>query len=120
MTTWDLFLNQTLAAIRFNVSESNKFSPFFLLYNRDVVLQIDNLLKPSRKYAGGDLHKIALQQQHKSFLLVHKRLKKEKKRQAKYADKKEKINNFKLEIQSIIKIIVKHQNYKIIGNLIIG
>ena len=32
--TWDLFLNQALAAIRFNVSESSKFSPFFLLYNR--------------------------------------------------------------------------------------
>lgn len=27
----DLYLNQTLAAIRFNVSESSKFSPFFLL-----------------------------------------------------------------------------------------
>ena len=35
--TWDLFLNQALAAIRFNISESSKFSPFFLLYNRDVV-----------------------------------------------------------------------------------
>ena len=83
MTTWDLFLNQTLAAIRFNVSESNKLSPFFLFYNRDVVLPIDNLLKPRRKYTGDDLHKIALQQQHKSFHLVHKRLKKEKKRQVK-------------------------------------
>ena len=42
--TWDLNLNQALAAIRFNVSESSKFSLFFLLYNRDVVLPIDNLL----------------------------------------------------------------------------
>jgi hypothetical protein len=30
VTTWDLLLNQTLAAIRFNVSQSNTFSPFFL------------------------------------------------------------------------------------------
>ena len=52
------------------------------------MLPIDNLLKPRRKYAGDYLHKIALQQQHRSFLLVHQRLKKEKKRQAKYADKK--------------------------------
>ena len=44
--TWDLFLNQALAAIRFNVSESSKFSPFFLLYNRDAVLPIDNILQP--------------------------------------------------------------------------
>ena len=77
MTTLDLFLNQTLAAIRFNVSKSNISSPFFLLYNRDVVLPIYNLLKRRRKYAGDNLHKIALQQQHKLFLLVHKRLKKE-------------------------------------------
>ena len=73
-----MFLNQTLAAIRFNVSESNISSPFFLLYNKDVVLPIYNLLRPRRKYAGDNLHKIALQQQYKSFLLVHKRLKKRK------------------------------------------
>ena len=46
--TWDLHLNQALAALRFNVSESSKFSPFNLLYNRDVVLPVDNLLKPRR------------------------------------------------------------------------
>ena len=50
-STWDLLLNQTLAAIRFNISESSKFSTHFLLYNRDVVLQIDNLLKPCRSNA---------------------------------------------------------------------
>jgi len=82
------------------------------------VLPIDNLLKPRRKYAGDDLHKIALQQQHKSFLLVHKRLKKEKKRQAKYADKKRKDQQFQIgDPVYYKKIIVKHQNYKIIGNL---
>ena len=48
VSTWDLHLNQTLAAIRFNVSASTKFSPFFLLYNRDVVLPLDNILKPRR------------------------------------------------------------------------
>ena len=69
-STWDLYLNQTLAAIRFNVSESSKFSPFFLLYNRDVVLPVDNLLKPRRKYQGEDIHKIALEQQHKAFMCV--------------------------------------------------
>ena len=42
--TLDLFLNQVLAAITFNISESSKFSPFFLVYNRDVVLHIDNIL----------------------------------------------------------------------------
>lgn len=87
LSTWDLYLNQTLAAIRFNVSESSKFSPFFLLYNRDVVLPVDTILRPRRKYTGEDMHQIAIQQQHKSFVLVHNYLKRTKKRQAKYADR---------------------------------
>ena len=85
--TWDLNLNQALAAIRFNVSESSRFSPFFLLYNRDVVLPIDNIMKPRRKYLGEDYHQIALQEQHRAFVSVRNHLKKAKKRQAKYADK---------------------------------
>ena len=92
--SWDLHLNQSLAAIRFNVSESSKFSPFYLLYNRDVVLPVDNILKPRRKYLGEDDHQIALQEQHKAFVHVRNHLKKAKKRQAKYADKKAKSVDF--------------------------
>jgi transposase InsO family protein len=51
-TTWDAYLNQALAAIRFTVSETAKFSPYFLVYNRDVVLPVDNILRPRRKYLG--------------------------------------------------------------------
>ena len=94
--TWDLHLNQALAAIRFNVSESSKFSPFYLLYNRDVVLPIDNLLKPRRKYHGEEAHKITLQEQHKAFVTVRNNLKKAKKRQAKYADKNSKAVDFEI------------------------
>ena len=96
VTTWDLHLNQALAAIRFNVSESSKFSPFFLLYNRDVVLPLDNILKPRRKYMGENAHQIALEQQHKSFVLVHKHLKRARKRQKKYADRKAKDDHFEV------------------------
>ena len=93
--TWYLCLNQTLAAIRFNVSESSEFLPFYLLYNRDVVLPVDNLLKPRRKYLGEDFHQMALQEQHKSFVHVRNHLKKAKKRQAKYANKGFRQLNFK-------------------------
>ena len=48
LDTWDLYLNQVLAAIRFNVSEATDYTPFYLVYNRDVVLPIDNLLKVSK------------------------------------------------------------------------
>lgn len=84
---WDTHLNQALAAIRFSISESSRFSPYFLLFNRDVVLPVDNLMKPRRKYQGEELHQIALQEQHKTFQSVRRYLKKAKKRQAKYANR---------------------------------
>ena len=76
---WDLYLNQALAAIQFSHNDSSKFSPFFLMYNRDVVLPVDNILKPRRKYVE--------EEQHKLFTLVHNRMKRVKKRQAKYANR---------------------------------
>ncbi|CAG2188365.1 unnamed protein product [Mytilus edulis] len=53
----------------------------------EFVLPIDNLLKPRRKYVGEDPHKILLEQQHKSFILVHRNLKKSKEKQKQNADK---------------------------------
>ncbi|CAC5369517.1 unnamed protein product [Mytilus coruscus] len=106
--TWDLYLNQALAAIRFNVNESTKFSPYFLLYNRDPVLPIDNILKPRRKYYGEEEHKIALQEQHKSFVLEHKHLKRAKKRQAKYANKNTKELKFEVGDPVYLKHHRKH------------
>jgi hypothetical protein len=80
-------LNQALAAIRFTVSETAKFSPYFLVYNRDVVLPVDNILRPRRKYLGDEHHQVVLEIQHKSFLQLHKNLEKAKKRQDKYANR---------------------------------
>ena len=94
--TKDLNLNQALAAIRFNVSESSKFSPFFLLYNRDVVLPIGNIMKPRRKYLSEEYYQIALQEQHKAFVSIRNHLKKAKKRQAKYADRGTKMIDFEV------------------------
>ena len=39
--SWVLYINQMLAVLRFNVSESTKFSPFYLMYSR---------ITPSRQY----------------------------------------------------------------------
>lgn len=88
LTTWDIHLNQTLAAIRFHNNESTSCSPFFLLYNRDVVLPIDNILRPRRKYAVEDLHQIALENQYKAFTIAQRIMKQSKRRQARYADMK--------------------------------
>ena len=82
--------------MRFHTSEVTKASPFFLLYNRDVVLPLDTILKPRRRYVGEDLHKIALEQQHKSFVLVHRYLKQAKKKQKRLADKNSREEDFKV------------------------
>ena len=59
---WDIYLNQLLAAIRFIVNESNKSSPFYLMYNQDPVLPIGNIFKPRRRYFGEEPHKIGSEQ----------------------------------------------------------
>ncbi|OOY67330.1 RNase H-like domain-containing protein, partial [Solemya velum gill symbiont] len=95
-STWDLYLNQALAAIRFHVSEPTRKSPYFLLYNRDVVLPLDTILRPRRRYMGEELHKVALQEQHKSFIWVHKHLKEVKQKQKEYSDRNSKEIQFQI------------------------
>ena len=85
--TWDIYLSQVLAAIKFNTNDSTKFPPFYLLYNCDPLLPIYNILKPRHRYYGEESHKIGLQQQHISFVLGHRHLKKAKKTHSKYANK---------------------------------
>jgi hypothetical protein len=93
---WDIHLNMSLAGIRHNVSSSSKFSPFYLVYNRDPILPIDNLLRPRAKYHGEEYHKIALQEQHKSFLLAYKHLKHSKRKHKQQFDKKAKDIKFQI------------------------
>ena len=93
---WDLYLNQACAAINFSVHESSKFSPFFLLYGRYPVLAIDNILQSRERYKGEDTHKLALEKQHESFMLVHKNLREAKKRSAQRFNQGAKETDFKV------------------------
>ena len=70
LETWDLHLNKVLACIMFKMNKCTEFFPFYLLYDHDPVLLIDNILKPQRRYLGEEPHNIGLQQQHKAFVLV--------------------------------------------------
>ena len=85
--TWDLELNSVLMAIRMNVSKTTGKSPFSLLYCRDPILPLDNILRPRRKYQGEDFHEIALENQHKAFLRVIKTTQNAKVRRNEYANK---------------------------------
>ena len=66
---WDLFLTQVLAAVRFSMNETTKFSLYYLVYGRDVVLPLDNLLRPRRKYLGEDHHRIVEPIDPASFII---------------------------------------------------
>ena len=77
---WDLHLNQALAAVRFSINETTQFSPYFMLFGRDVILPIDNLLKPRRKYMGEDHHKLILEQQHKIFVQARRKIERAQKK----------------------------------------
>ena len=81
---WDVFLEQTLSAVRVSSSETTGHSPFYLLYNRDPVLPLDNILRPRRRYTGEELHKIIIENQHRMYTQVHNRIRKS---QAKSRDK---------------------------------
>ena len=94
--TWDIYLNQALGAIRFMVNETSQHSPFFLLFNRDVILPIDNILRPRRKYFGSEFSQVALEIQHKTFLQLHKNVEKAKARQAKYYNQNAKQIEFQI------------------------
>ena len=71
---WNLYLTQALAAVRFSMSETTKFSPYYMLFGRDVVLPVDNLLKPCRKYMGEDHHRLIIKKQHNIFIRAQDRI----------------------------------------------
>ena len=77
---WDLYLTQALVAVRFSICETTKFSPYYMLFGCDVVLSVDNLLRPQRKYVGEDHHRLVIEQQHKIFVQAQQRMKRFQKR----------------------------------------
>ena len=118
LDNWDFYLKQVLAAIRFSINGSTRFSPFYLLYNHDQVLPIDNILKPGRRYLGEEPHRIGLEQLYKSFVMVHQHLKKAKRRQVRYVDQNS-TQNFKYMTLSILNNSGAKVSYKVGGVLII-
>ena len=84
---WNLFLTQAWGTIRFSLNEVIRFSPYFWLFGRDIILPIDNLLKPSRKYVGEHFHRMILQHEHKIVMQAKQRIKRAQKER--WNDKRE-------------------------------
>ena len=109
--SWDLHINQMLGAIRFNVSETTKFSPFFLLYNRDVVLPLDNILRPHRLNYSKENHQIQLQEMHRTFTMVRNNTMKAKRRAIERSRKRTK------EVEFEVGDLVYYKNHQRTGKL---
>ena len=62
--SWDTYINQMLAAVRFHVSETTIFSPNYLLYSRYVILPLDNILRPHHIYYANEHQEITQQEMH--------------------------------------------------------
>lgn len=62
---WEMYLTQALAALRFSANETSSISLYHSLFVRDVVLLMDNLLKPRRKYMLADHHQLLIEMQHR-------------------------------------------------------
>lgn len=67
---WDVYINQMLATVRLHVNETTNFSAYYLFYNRDVILPLDNILRSRRIYYSDEHHEIALQEMHRTFTIV--------------------------------------------------
>ena len=83
---WD-FPYPGFGTIRFSINEVIRFSSHFLLFGQYVMLPIDYLLKPRRKYVGEDFHRIILQHPHKIFMQAKQRIKRTQKKRNKRINK---------------------------------
>ena len=86
--SWDKLVPSVLFAIRTSVNESSKYSPFYLLYNREPILPLDTLLRPRFKYLGDDFHETVMERQHEAFRIAQKERKRAVQRQQKYHNRR--------------------------------
>ena len=94
--SWDLYIPAAVFAIRTNVSKTTLMSPFKILYNRDPVLPVDNLLRPRERTSSNDYHELAFENVHRIFVRVKKNMKKAKEARNEFANRKRKPINFKV------------------------
>ena len=95
-TNWDLGLNIALAGMRFNVTESTKHSPYFMVFGRDAILPVDNMLGTHLPYYGDEFHKYMLSRNHQIYRSVFQNIKSSRRRRNKHANKNAKLVDFQI------------------------
>ena len=64
-----------VAAHNFIPNEHSKESPFFLMFRRDPILPLNNLLKPKIRYLGNDINVLSLEAMKYMFEITATNLK---------------------------------------------
>ena len=59
------------------------FSPYYLIYNREVILLLDIILRSDQIYYHNENHEIAPQEMNHTFTLVRSKIKKARRREMK-------------------------------------
>ncbi len=70
---WDTYVPQILSAYRFSTHDTNGYSPFYALHGFDVVLPLDSILQPRRKYMGDVYSNIFLENLHRAYVTIDRR-----------------------------------------------
>ena len=78
------------------MSKSTLMTPFKLLYNRDPVLPLDNLLRPREKTHSEQYHELAFENLHRSFMAVFKNARKAKVNRNKIRNKNREHKEFQI------------------------
>ena len=84
-----VYINQMSAVVQFHVSEMSKFSLYYLINERDVILPLDNIVKRLRIYYCDEHNEISLQGMRRCFALVRNNKKSRKTVIDKYLSKTE-------------------------------
>lgn len=103
-TQWDKFIDAALYAYRIAIQDSSRFSPFFLLYNRQPKKAIDHELdstnptysNPAETNDGGSTHEVMeqmLDMRKEYHQRAHANIKRAQERQKEYYDAKHDSNH---------------------------
>lgn len=95
---WDEWVPYVLMAYRFNIHTATGYSPHFLLYGRDPVLPIDDIVRPQTIKYDVDQNYVSelIARLNKTFVTVRENLAKARERYTHQYNKKTKISSFEL------------------------